>query len=321
MIVDCRLRISDLKKLLLLLMILFVASRVSAQTLDQLDSQITKTQAQIGNLQKEYARLTQLNNDRLKKVAEAKSRNDTASADNELKAAYAATEQLDQMNAQLNQLKSQKAQLCSQWRAIYRKTMDELLAQAEQQKDRKDKADLGRKLQHYQQENAALCAENPDLVSTQWRSLQIESYDGPAEINQKIQLLQDISRDLRITLTKLDTKYQDALREQKTKERAQEFIQEGTLFNDGSTLVTSSRTISEVGIPANSVVDAGSQQHSPSDTATSQIVTSNDWQTMDNPEAIEKDYKKTHTELLALQKDLQTKIEEFEKRAKNLQLP
>jgi hypothetical protein len=303
------------------LWLMLFSSYVSAQSLDQVDSQITKTQSQINNLNKEYARLTQINNDRLKKVADAKNHNDATAAENELKAAYASAEQLNQINVQLNQLKSQKAQLCNDWRAIYRKTMDDLLAQAEQQKDRKQKADIGRKLQHYQQENAALCAENPDLFSTEWRSLQVESYDGPAEINQKIQMLQDISRELRITLTKLDTKYQDALRERKTKERAQEFIQEGTLFNDGSTLVTSSRTISEQGIPVNTPTTFESlPQQSPSENG-SQAILLNDWQTTDNPEAIEQDYKKTHTELLSLQKDLQTKIEEFEKRAKNLQLP
>jgi len=320
MIADCGFRIADWKKLALLLVMVGFAGSVSAQTLDQLDSQISKTQSQINNLNKEYSRLTQINNDRLKKVADAKNHNDATAAENELKAAYASAEQLNQINVQLNQLKSQKAQLCNEWRAIYRKTMDDLLAQAEQQKDRKQKADIGRKLQHYQQENAVLCAENPDLFSTEWRSLQVESYDGPAEINQKIQMLQDISRELRITLTKLDTKYQDALRERKTKERAQEFVQEGTLFNDGSTVVTSSRTISEAGFPNTPTTFESVPQQSPNENG-SQAVLLNDWETMDNPEAIEQDYKKTHTELLSLQKDLQIKLEEFEKRAKNLQLP
>ncbi|PWT87741.1 MAG: hypothetical protein C5B54_11810 [Acidobacteria bacterium] len=312
-------------KILVFLISLLAAIPAFAQTLETLNQQITALDLQIAESSKEYAKLNQINAQRLQKVEAAKAKNDNVAAELELRAAYASADQLSEINTRLNTMRQEKSQLCNQWREIYRKSIDDLLNQAEQEKERKKKAVIGRKLQQYQQWNAAICVGNHiDSISEQWRSVKIENYDGPQEIKQKIQLLTDITRELRITIAKLDTSYQDAIREQKTKERAEEFIQEGTLFNDGSTMLTSARsTPNEVNAASGPPVSSFSAQPpAPSgNSATSQPLFLKDWESKENVPLTEKDYQKSRADLVALQKELQTKIDEFEKKEKEFQVP
>lgn len=275
-----------------------------AQTIDSLDAGIRNVDSQIERLNQQYESLKKVNENHLQRQ--------------ELREAYAGAERLTQINSQLNQLKTQKQNLCEQWHSLYRKTVDDLLAAANEESDRKKKAEIGRKLQHYQSRNIQLCAESfPELLSQEWKHLRIESYDGPHEIDQKIQLLRDLSREAQIRLTKLDSHYQETLREQRTKERAQEFIEEGTLFTEGIT-VRSSTTHGGSNPSSTSVESPGGPAGNSGSSGESTVsVGIQSWQ---SPDQFEAQYAKNRAELLSEQKELQKKIEEFQK-ARSLLVP
>jgi hypothetical protein len=134
-----------------------------------------------------------------------------------------------------------------------------------------------------------------------------------------MQLLRDIERETRITLAKLENQHQDFLREQQTKERAQEFVQEGTLFDEGIAVRTATPVfppLGSPGIPAE-VVSTETPKQGPNTTAAA--VTA--WQSEQDRENFEAQYKESKAALLQQQKQLQEKIRELEQRAKALLIP
>lgn len=217
-----------------------------------------------------------------------------------------------------------KQKLCLSWYAAYRKTMDELLVLAGNEKDIKKKSQIARKIQSFQARNTKLCADSQEAkLSLDWRNIRIEAFDGPAEINQKVQLLKDISREVLIGLTKLETQRQDFQREQKTRELAEEMIQEADLFNEGVTIrrVPSSATRGPSEAPG---------EFSPSsavDTPTGGTTTSGDLaggaldMRITDPIQFEQFYKKTAADLQDQQKRLQSMIQEFEQKVKEMKIP
>ena len=294
--------------LLLLCACFFLPAPAFSQSLESIERQIASIDSQIAAFNKEYVNEKKANEQRMKRQ--------------ELTQAYASAERLDFINQQLNQLRSHRARLCEQWRAHYRKTVDESLISAERESDKKKKAEIGKKLHALQAQNIRLCpTDSPSLISQEWRSLQVESYDGPQEIQQKLQLLKDISRELMISLARLDNQHQEALREKRTKDRAQEFIQEGTLFND--VIAVRSTTTTTPGTPASSPVEF--VDRSSSDTAnqgsSGVAVGVQEWQNKEEGQQIEDEYKKNRAQLLEQQDELRRKMEEFDRKAKSLQIP
>ena len=126
------------------------------------------------------------NKDRLTKIEKSTQGNDSKAMEKELQLAYGSAENLNQINLRINQLHQDKQKLCLNWHAAYRKTMDELLVLAGNEKDIKKKAQIGRKIQLFQARNTKLCADSQEAtLSLDWRNIRIEAFDGPAEINQK----------------------------------------------------------------------------------------------------------------------------------------
>jgi hypothetical protein len=207
-----------------------------------------------------------------------------------------------------------------------------LLANAEKEKNRKKKAEIGSKLQKYQSLNSQLCVQMASIGSAEWKSLQVQPYDGPHEINQKVQLLKDISREISIQVTRLDEQYKQSSRERRTRDRAQEFIEEGTLFEGGVNVRTratgSGVTTSSDGGPVISgpgIVDPGTNsEKSSGDAATTgapDSSTSNEWHHSSDFPKNEKDYKKQRSELIQQQQELRKKIQDFEAKQQALIQP
>lgn len=320
-------------QVLLLLCILFFPEILSAQTLDELSSRLTGLESRIKTLNDEYSKEEKSNGQRLEMIEIARQGRDSEVLEQELKFAYASAEKLSRINLELNKLNEAKRAACQLWQAAYRKTIDELLTQAEKEKDQGKRVQLGRKLQLYQKTNGRLCPQGLDMVLSQdWRQLQIQPYDGPQEIQQKIHLLHDLSREIKIRLAHLDSYYQESIQERRTKERAQEFIREGTLFDssnlrtsrssatnprDGSTTPTTPTSERPDGdfTGGNSASSTGRTTGNTS--APHQEMITSDWGTA-SVEQIEVDYKKLKNALLNQQTGLQQKISEFENKASTL---
>jgi DNA repair exonuclease SbcCD ATPase subunit len=229
-----------------------------------------------------------------------------------LKAAYASAERLNALNGQLNKLREQHAILCKDWRVMYAQTVDDLLIKAQNEKDPKQKGVLGKTLQDLQKQNIRLCADNMRInVSQEWRSIRTEPYDGPQEINQKIQLLQEISREININLAQLERQLHDFQKERKTKERAEEFIQESTLFTDNVAVRRSDGGLSTLSTP-------GDRESS---SVGENIFTSEELYGKEQQEQFELQYQQKKKELLTQQKDLKQKLQEMKSRAQQLEIP
>jgi len=277
-------------------------SLLSAATLDTLEQTIRETDREIALLEKEYGKEQQANAERIRK--------------SQLKEAYVSAELLQEINQRLNGLHVKHDSLCNQWKGLYRNEADRLLgiAESEQQKDKK--AEIGRRLIDLQARNSRFCPESAGILpSSAWKSVKIESYDGPREMEEKTQLLRDLSREVSISLTKLGAQYQDALREHRTRERAQEFIQEGTLFNDSAGIRSPTfTTTAGPGSAGIEVVDRPSSvDGSPSNTSGVP-----EFQNEANAQQMEAEYKKKRAELLLQQEELQKRIEEFSRKARSL---
>lgn len=319
-------------QVLLLLCILLLPQRVSAQNLDELSSRLTGLDSKINALSDEYSKEEKSNEQRLERIELTRNGTDSKVLEQELKVAYTSAEKLSRINLELNKLNEDKRASCRQWQAAYRKTIDELLTMAEKEKDQKERVQIGRKLQTYQRVNAGLCPQGLEKVLSQdWRQLKIQPYDGPQEIHQKISLLNDLSREIKIRLAHLESYYQESIQEHRIKERAQEFIQEGTLF-DSSNLRTSRSSATNPGdgstIPTSERPDGGFSQGGPtsggatggitgSTSTPQQEMSTSDWGTA-SVEQIEVDYKKLKNALLDQQTGLQQKISEFENKATTL---
>jgi hypothetical protein len=171
--------------------------------------------------------------------------------------------------------------------------------------------------------NSRLCVKSPNPISGEWRSLRIEPYDGPQEINQKVQLLKEISREMSISISRLEQQYQQASREKLMRERAQEFVDEGTLFEGGVAIRSHAKGGSSVEIvgsntPLVSQPDAKSSGAQPDEVSTGVIPMGTSW--TDLP-ATEEGYKKQRSELLKQQEELRNKITEFEQKEQALLKP
>ena len=308
-------------KRLLLLFLLLSTPVVSAETLETLDAALAKIEQRQSSLQREYLQEQKKNEERRQRIGQANATN------SELQQAYASAAKLEQLNTELNQLSGQHQQLCNQWRALYGPSVDAMLAQAEKERDASRKAEIGRRVQRLQGRNLELCAESLPAGTLEWKSLQIEPYDGPVEIEQKTQLLKDISREMTIRLSRLENQFQQAQREHRTRERAQEFVQEGTLF-DQSVSLRSPGSVETFGSPRTGE-DAPAVG---SDFATSSAGTDvsglgaggsslPDWQPGSDPKKMKAEYKKRREDLLDQQKELQNRIREFEELQKALLKP
>ena len=296
------------------IVILAVAAPAGAQTLDSLDAALTKIDQQRESVRREYDREKNMNDQRQRRIDGGEA------SGNDVQEAYASAARLEQMNARLNDLDSQKEALCGQWRALYRTDVDSMLAAAEKESDRKKKAEAGRRLQQLQARNAQLCAESSPKDPLQWQALHIEPYDGPQEIAQKTQLLKDIEREMILRVSRLDDAYRQAQKERRTRERAQEFVQEGTLFDESLTARAPGNN------PVNTAVtniNGGSAAEVKTSTpeALSPVDAGGEWQFGDNPKKAEEDYMAKRGALLQQQKELKKKIHEFEEIASNLLHP
>lgn len=298
------------------LSLLLAGSFAFAQSLDSLDAALTKVDQQRSALSRDYDREKKQNEDRRRRIE-----NGTAShAD--VQEAYASATRLDEMNSKLNELTSQKSSLCARWHTLYGSTVDTLLAAAEKEADRKKKAETGHLLERLQARNEQLCAESLSVDPVQWKSLSVESYDGPQEIEQKVQLLKDIARENALRLARLDELYRESQKEHRTRERAQEFIQEGTLFDQTVTVRSTGAGIETGALPGGSSL--GTKANPPEASATGSAPGPEfgpEWRLSDNPKQAEKDYHKKREELALQQKDLQKKIADFEEKAKTLLHP
>lgn len=305
-----------MKTTVFLLALLLAGACVSAQSLDSLDAALTKVDQQRSAVALDYDREKKQNEDRRRRIE-----NGTAShAD--VQEAYASAARLDEMNSKLNELTSQKSSLCARWHALYGSTVDTLLASAEKEADKKKKAEAGRLLQRLQARNEQLCAENLSVDPLQWKSLSVEAYDGPQEIEQKVQLLKDIARENALRLARLEDLYRQSQKEHRTRERAQEFIQEGTLFDQTVTVRSTGGVIETGAAPGGSSL--GTKANPPEASATGSTPGPEfgpEWRFSDNPKQAEEDYRKKREELALQQKDLQKKIAEFEEKAKTLLHP
>lgn len=302
-----------MKYVLLLFALLIAATSSAAESLDNLDAAIRRLDRQRAALFRDYDREKKQNEERRGRI-------ENGSASNaDVQQAYLSAARLDEMNAALNEFDRQKQNLCARWRSQYRTAVDSMLAAAERESDRKKKADAGKLLQQIQERNAQLCAETAAVAPPQWQSLAVEPYDGPREIDQKVQLLKDIARENKLRLEKLEDLYKQAQKEHRTRERAQEFIQEGTLFDQSS----------GVRSPGNSPAESAGNTPSaimktdppPAASTPSGPEFGPEWRFSDNPKQAEEDYNKRRDELLLQQKQLLQKIAEFEQQGKDLLHP
>ena len=286
-------------------------------------------QKQIVDLQNQYNTEKKDNDQRVLRIQDAKSKGNNYAADLELQEGYESAERLNGLNALVNEKRQQIEGFCGEWRLLYGPGVDELLANAEKEKNGKKKAEIGSKLQKYQSLNSQLCVQMASIGSTEWKSLQIESYDGPQEINQKVQLLKDISRELSIQLTRLDELYKQSARERRTRDRAQEFVEEGTLFEGGVNVRTratgSGVTTSSDGGPIIYTPGPPMPEKEPSgDAATTgapDSSSSTEWHRSSDLPKSEKDYNKQRAELVQQQEELRKKIQDFEVKQRALIQP
>jgi len=326
---------------LLALLMLLISSAAFAGAVDDLESlyqRMALLQKQIGDLQKQYDTEKQNNDQRVVRIKDAKSKGNNYTADLELQEGYESAERLSGLNALVNDKHQQIANLCGDWRLLYGPGVDELLANAEKEKNRKKKAEIGSRLQKYQSLNSQLCVQTANIGSAEWKSLQVAPYDGPQEINQKVQLLKDISREISIQLTRLDEQHKQSARERRTRDRAQEFVEEGTLFEGGvnvrtratgSGVTTSGDGGSVPVISGPGIVDpsggSGTPEKNPSgDAATTgapDSSTSNEWHHSSDFPKTEKEYKIQRAELIQQQEELRKKIQDFEAKQQALIQP
>lgn len=314
--------------------ILVFAGSAFAEDLASLDKRIAGVEQQIAGLTKQYEKQKSEVDRSLVRIEQEKTQGNARAVDSQTKAAYAATERLNQQLAQINQLKRTRQLLCDNWRSAYRKNVDDLLQKAEQEPDKVKKAEIGKLLQKIQTRNSALCAESQQAaMSSEWRALKVEPYDGPQEIAQKLQLLEDISREISIGAARMDQRYQEAIREEKTRERAQEFVQEGTLFTEGLSVRPGSSPVNTAvgqgtpatptpapgGLDTTALVDRSGGSEGESGMA--QVLSQTDWLAGGNSLKREKEYKKAREALMLEQKEIHQKIQEFQNRAKDLALP
>jgi hypothetical protein len=321
--------------------LMLIASCAFAGAVDDLESlyqRMALLQKQIGDLQKQYD-TEKLNNDqRVVRINDAKSKGNNYTADVELQEGYESAERLSSLNALVNDKHQQIEKLCGDWRSLYGLGVDELLANAEKEKNGKKKAEIGSMLQKYQSLNSQLCVQAASIGTAEWKSLQVAPYDGPQEINQKVQLLKDISREISIQLTRLDEQHKQSARERRTRDRAQEFIEEGTLFEGGvnvrtratgSGVTTSSDggngpVISGPGIVDPSGGSGSPEKNSSGDAATTgapDSSTSNEWHHSPDFPKTEKEYKVQRAELIQQQEELRKKIQDFEAKQQALIRP
>ncbi|MCI0442210.1 hypothetical protein L0152_03205 [bacterium] len=251
---------------------------------------------------------------------EAKRKGNNDAAERELKEGYASAERLSKLNTAVNAKQQELENFCKEWRPMYGSEVDALLEKAEKEKNAKKRAETGAKLQKYQSLNSRLCVQAPNMLSAEWKHLRVESYDGPQEINQKVLLLKDISREMSIQLTRLDEQYKQAARERLTRDRAQEFIEEGTLF-DGSVNVRARNpgAIVTEGEPTNNPTPTDTRNppektdSGESTTAgTSDSSVSTEWYRSSDSLKTETGYKKQRSELVQQQEEIRKKIQEFE---------
>jgi hypothetical protein len=322
-------------RLLIVLMLLIsaVAFAGAIEDLESLYQRMALLQKQIADLQKQYNSEKENNDKRVVRIQDAKSKGNNYAADIELQEGYESAERLSGLNALLNDKHQQIENLCGDWRLLYGPSVDELLANAGKEKNGKKKAEIGEKLQKYQSLNSQLCVQTASIGSAEWKSLQVEPYDGPQEINQKVQLLKDISREISIQLTRLDEQHKQSARERRTRDRAQEFIEEGTLFEGGVNVRTratgSGVTTSSDGGPVINgpgIVDpgTGNSEKSSGDAATTgapDSSSSNEWHHSSDFPKTEKEYKIQRTALIQQQEELRKKIQDFEAKQQALIQP
>jgi hypothetical protein len=190
--------------------------------------------------------------------------------------------------------------------------VDTLLADAQKQSNKELKGKIGKHLQDLQKQNAELCPANLSAsLSQEWRSVRAELYDGPQEVRQKLQLLRDISRDIQLRLTNLDQEMQTLKKERKTKERAEEFIEESTLFTDNVAVRRSESTELQMSTPDTTERTGG---------ATTEILTRGELYGKEQIEQFELQYRQKRSDLLSQQKDIKHKLDELEKRARQLEI-
>jgi hypothetical protein len=282
--------------------------------------QLLSLEKQVSELQAEYNREKQSNNQRLVRIQQAKSKGNTQAAESELRDAYVSAERLGELNGKINEKRRALDALCTSWGKLYGPNVDALLAEAEKTTNSKRRAEIGTQLQKYQSINSRLCLKSFNTFSTEWKTLQIEPYDGPQEIKQKVQLLKDISREMSIGIARFEEQYQQASRERLTRERAQEFVDEGTLFDGGITVRSQPKGEGGVDtagyVPFSGEVDRnkGETEAAPTDV----MSVGSSWN--DIP-ATEADYKKQRSDLTKQQEELQQKIKEFEEKEKALLKP
>ncbi len=299
---------------------LLITAIAAAEDLESLYQRIALLEKQIVDLRNEYAGEKQNNDRRLVRIQEAKRKGNNDAAERELKEGYASAERLSKLNTAVNAKQQELENLCKEWRPMYGSEVDALLEKAEKEKNAKKRAETGTKLQKYQSLNSWLCVQVANMLSAEWKNLRVESYDGPQEINQKVQLLKDISREMSIQLTRLDEQYKQAARERLTRDRAQEFIEEGTLFDGGVNV----RTRNTGGIatgrePTNnptSVYTGNPPEKTDSGESTtagtSDSSVSTEWYRSSDSLKTEAGYKKQRSELVQQQEEIRKKIQEFE---------
>lgn len=321
------------RPLIFILLISIPAFAGAIEDLESLYQRMALLQKQIGDLKSQYNTEKQDNDKRLVRIQEAKSKGNSYDANLELQEGYESAERLSGLNALVNDKQQQIEKLCGDWRSLYGPGVDELLANAGKEKNGKKKAEIGSKLQKYQLLNSQLCVQNAIIGSTEWKGLQVAPYDGPQEINQKVQLLKDISREISIQLTRLDEQHKQSARERQTRDRAQEFIEEGTLFEGGVNVRTratgSGVTTSSDGGPSINgpgIVDTPGtpEKDSSGDAATTgapDSSSSTEWHHSSDFPKTEKDYKKQRTELVQQQEELRKKIQDFEAKQQALIQP
>jgi hypothetical protein len=302
----------------ILIFLILLSFPAFAQDIDTQFNKMSVVEKQISGLQSQYNHEKQNNDQRLMRIQQSKSKGNTQDAERELQNAYVAAERLGQLNGMINGKQRELDALCEEWMKLYGPSIDGLLTEAENNKNAKKRAEIGARLQKYQSLNSRLCVKAADAIPTEWRSLQIEPYDGPQEINQKVQLLKDISREMSIGLARLEQQFQQASKERQTRERAQEFVDEGTLFDGGITV----RSTNKGGIDTSQVPLAeGPDRNNPEPgevTPTGVVSVGSSWNELSFTEA---GFKKQRAELLKQQEELRNKIKEFEKKEKALLKP
>jgi hypothetical protein len=284
----------------ILLLVFFLPIFAFAESTETLANRILVLNQQIADITKDLQQEKRSNANLVLRAQESKE---------VLKAAYASAERLNTLNGQLNKLREQHASLCKDWRDSYAQTVDNLLIKAQNEKNPKQKGVLGKKLKDLQKQNVRLCVDNMRInISQEWRSIRIEPYDGPQEIKQKFQLLQEISREINIHLARLEQQFQDFQKERKTKERAEEFIQESTLFTDN---VAVRRESPSTFLSPGPTESSGAEN----------IFTSEELYSKEQQEQFELQYQQKKKELLGQQKDLKQKLQELKTRFQQLEIP